>query len=114
MDHSHVQELVAAGVITTEEAAVHPERHVITRAVGGRSGFEPDYWLVPMVPGERLLICTDGLLRDVEFDRVETIVGGEGSAEETVQSLLDLALAAGARDNVSIVVVDVNDAPVRV
>ncbi len=114
VDHSHVQELVTAGVITEQEAEQHPERHVITRAVGSKAGFQPDYWLVPMVPGERLLICTDGLLRDVEFDRIEAIVAGETSAEETVQQLLDIALAAGARDNVSVVVVDVNDAPVRV
>lgn len=107
VDHSHVQELVTAGVITPEQAERHPERHVITRAVGSPAGFRPDYWLVPIVPGERLLICTDGLLRDVEFDRVERIAVGEASAAQAVQELLDLALLAGARDNVSIVVVDV-------
>lgn len=111
VDHSHVQELIEAGVITAEEAERHPDRHVITRAVGANDQFRPDYWLVPMVNGDRLLLCSDGLLRDTELAEVAAIACAENEAEEAVRQLLELALGAGARDNVSIIVVDVHSQP---
>lgn len=107
VDHSHVQELIDAGVITPEQAARHPERNVITRAVGAEQPFEADYWLVPMIGGERLLICSDGLLREADFAEVARIACARNPPDEAVSSLLDLALSASARDNVSIIVVDV-------
>lgn len=110
VDHSHVQELMDAGIITPEQAARHPERHVITRAVGSEDGFVPDFWLVPMVAGDRLLLCSDGLLRETRLADVAGIVGARGTPAEAVRQLLDLALAAGARDNVSVIVVDVHGA----
>lgn len=107
VDHSHVQELVDAGVITPEQAARHPERNVITRAVGSAEGYKPDFWLVPMVTGDRLLLCSDGLLKETEADDIGRILRTVTAPAEAVDTLLDLALGAGARDNVSIVIVDV-------
>lgn len=107
VDHSHVQELLDAGVITPEQASCHPERNVITRAVGSKDGYQPDFWLVPMVSGDRLLLCSDGLLKETETAEVTRILRTVTSPAAAVDALLDLALHAGARDNVSIVVVDV-------
>ncbi len=61
VDHSVVQELVDAGTITTEDAATHPERHVITRALGGPDVADADYFLLPLASVERLLLCSDGI-----------------------------------------------------
>lgn len=107
VDHSHVQDLLDAGVITPDQAAHHPERNVITRAVGSIDGFQPDYWMVPMIAGDRLLLCSDGLLRETDPEQVFRIVSGPNDPRTAVGDLLALALAAGARDNVSIIVVDV-------
>jgi serine/threonine protein phosphatase PrpC len=107
VDHSHVQELLDAGVITAEQASRHPERNVITRAVGSRDGFQPDFWLVPMVSGDRLLLCSDGLLKEADLTEITRVLSTAGPAADTVNTLLELALQAGARDNVSIIVVDV-------
>ncbi|NNG20680.1 serine/threonine-protein phosphatase [Naumannella sp. ID2617S] len=113
VDHSHVQELVEAGVITEAQAEQHPDRNVITRAVGAGERFRPDFWLVPMVNGDRLLLCSDGLLRESELSAVAEIARSEEDPERAVRRLLDLALGAGARDNVSIIVVDVHSQPAQ-
>lgn len=107
VDHSHVQELVDAGVITADEAATHPDRNLVTRAVGADETVEPDFWMIPMVPGERLLLCSDGLLADLPYAAVRDRVQQQSSAADTAQDLIDMALAAGATDNVSVIVVDV-------
>lgn len=109
VDHSHVQELIDAGVITSDEAQRHPERNLVTRAVGAEDAFEPDYWVLPMVPGERLLICSDGLLGDCAMDDVAALVRRPAPAAEVADELVALALRCRARDNVSAVVVDVLD-----
>lgn len=107
VDHSHVQELVEAGVITAEESLTHPERNLVTRAIGADARFEPDFWLLPMVVGERLMICSDGLLRESPYDRVQELVTGSGSAAQVAEELLQLSLAWRASDNVSVIIVDV-------
>lgn len=107
VDHSHVQELVDAGVITAVEAATHPERNLVTRAVGAEETAEPDFWMIPMVPGDRWLICSDGLLADLPYEAVRDRVRRRTPAAETARDLLAMALQAGAGDNVSVIVVDV-------
>lgn len=107
VDHSHVQELVDAGLITAERALTHPERHVVTRAVGSDDGCVPDFWVLPMVPGDRLVICSDGLFGDTAPDELEAISATAGPPTAVADLLLAAALRDGARDNVSVVVVDV-------
>ena len=107
VDHSVVQELVDQGRISREEAAVHPERHVITRALGSRSGIVPDFFRVPLSAAPRLLLCTDGIsgmVGDVEIARVVGTTTDPGAA---ARGLVQAALAAGGRDNATAVVVDV-------
>ncbi|MCU1544405.1 MAG: serine/threonine-protein phosphatase [Microbacteriaceae bacterium] len=111
VDHSLVEQLVQAGVITRAQAHNHPEGNVITRAVGFRSQPTPDFWLLPLKPGLRLLICSDGLTGELEDERIRLNLSAGLSAQETASALVDAALAAGGRDNVSVIVVDVVAAP---
>lgn len=111
VDHSVVQELVDAGVLTAQEAEQHPESNVITRAVGFSETPRPDLWMVPVRAGMRLLICSDGLTKELGDDRLRLHLAAGMPASETASALIDAALAAGGRDNVSVVLVDVVSAP---
>lgn len=106
-DHSVVQELVDAGLIHADDAESHPESNVITRAVGFRDDPRPDVWLLPIEPGMRLLLCSDGLTKELDDARIERLLVEGGTAAETADALMDAALAAGGRDNVTVVVLDV-------
>lgn len=106
-DHSVVQELVDAGVIDASQAEDHPESNVITRAVGFRESPQPDLWMLPMRPGMRLLLCSDGLTKEVDDRRIRRYLAEGATAAETADVLMDAALAAGGRDNVTVVVIDV-------
>ena len=112
-DHTHVQAMLALGLLTPELAARHPDRHVLSQAVGSPDQFDPDYWLLPIVAGDRLLLCSDCLLGETDLEEIERIVVGQNTPEDAVVELLSLALAAGARDNVSAVIVDVDGADWR-
>jgi protein phosphatase len=113
VDHSVVQELVDAGLLSSHEAENHPESNVITRAVGFREEPRPDLWLLPLKPGMRLLICSDGLTKELAADRLRLHLAAGMTPGETAAALVDAALAAGGRDNVSVVIIDVTDAPVN-
>jgi protein phosphatase len=107
VDHSVVQELIDMGRIEVADAASHPERHVLTRALGTSGEPEPDYWLLPAGPHDRLLICTDGLTRELGDDALARVLAGTADPQDAAADLVRLALEHGARDNVSAVVVDV-------
>ncbi len=107
VDHSVVQELVDAGMIREEEAESHPDSNVITRAVGFNAEPMPDYWTLPLRAGLRLLLCSDGLTKEVNRERIRLHLAAGLSPNETALALVDAALAAGGRDNVTVVVVDV-------
>lgn len=111
VDHSVVQELLDAGDLSPDEAAVHPERHVITRAVGGGLPPEPDYWLIPAGTTDRLLICSDGLTSEVPHAVLRSILLERDDPQSAAQELVRAALVAGGKDNVTAVVVDVARAP---
>nr|WP_297422846.1 protein phosphatase 2C domain-containing protein [uncultured Actinotalea sp.] len=111
VDHSVVQELLDAGDLSPSEAAVHPERHVITRAVGGGLVPEPDYWLIPAGTTDRLLICSDGLTSEVPDAALRSILLERDDPQTAAQDLVRAALAAGGKDNVTAVVVDVARVP---
>lgn len=107
IDHSVVQEMVAAGLITREQADVHPDSNVITRAVGFHDRPVPDYSLVPVVPGQRMLICSDGLTKELTDHGIRHYLATTDSAERAVSELVAASLANGGRDNVTVLVVDV-------
>lgn len=111
VDHSVVQELVDAGMISAGEAERHPDSNIITRAVGFNADPVTDYWLIPLRKGMRLLLCSDGLTKEVEFGRLEEHLAAGHAPNQTASLLVDAALAAGGRDNVTVIVIDVVDAP---
>ncbi len=110
-DHSIVQEMVDAGQLTAEQAEHHPESNVITRAVG--FSLEPDVDLtqLPLEAGMRLLLCSDGLTKEVPLERLRLHLAARLSARETANALVDAALAQGGRDNITVIVIDVVRAP---
>ncbi|HEU0256729.1 MAG TPA: protein phosphatase 2C domain-containing protein [Microbacteriaceae bacterium] len=111
IDHSVVQELVDAGEITADEADGHPQSNIITRAVGFNELPVPDYRLVPLDPGSRLLLCSDGLTKEVGEKKIAAVLAHGRPASATAGDLVELALGGGGRDNVTVVVVDVAPFP---
>ncbi|KQQ10665.1 PP2C family protein-serine/threonine phosphatase [Rathayibacter sp. Leaf296] len=109
VDHSVVQELVDAGLISRDEADVHPHSNVITRAVGFHEAPVPDYRLVPVIAPSRLLLCSDGLTKELTDAGLEHLLSSTTSAQDAVDALVDAALENGGRDNVTAIVVDVLD-----
>jgi len=110
-DHSLVQELVDSGLISKAQAYQHPEGNIITRAIGFEDSPVPDYTMVPVRTGLRLLICSDGLTGELRDDRLRLHFAAGLSPTETASSLVDAALAAGGRDNVTVIIVDVVEGP---
>jgi protein phosphatase len=106
-DHSLVQEMVDSGTISKAQALKHPDGNIITRAVGFHSQPTPDYWMVPLKPGLRLLLCSDGLTGELDDKRIRLHLAAGLSTKETASSLVDAALASGGRDNVTVIVIDV-------
>lgn len=110
-DHSVVQELVDAGLLAAEDAEHHPESNVVTRALGFRDDPRPDVVMLAVRPGLRLLICSDGLTKELGDEALRMHLVARFAPGETVSALVEAALAAGGRDNVTVAVVDVVDAP---
>ena len=105
VDHSEVRELVDAGLITEAEAARHPLRNVVTRSLGSDSMPAVDLWVFPPHVGERFLICSDGLNGELGDDQIATLLGDHEDPHDAAVALVDAAVAAGGRDNVTVVVV---------
>ena len=108
-DHSYVEELVVAGEITPEEARIHPNRSIITRALGSDPNMKADHFMVDVSHGDRVLLCSDGLSSMVTDDVIEEAMVCSPAPQTCADSLVDLALKAGGHDNVTCVVVDVKD-----
>ncbi|MFJ6533811.1 PP2C family protein-serine/threonine phosphatase [Microbacterium sp. NPDC091662] len=106
IDHSLGQELVDAGELRAEDLASFSQRNVITRAIGAPDS-TADSWLLPVVDGERLLLCSDGLSGEVSDEAIRATLTMNGRPETAATALVRRALQAGGRDNVSVVVIDV-------
>ena len=105
IDHSLVEELVRMGQITPEQARNHPRKNIITRALGTERVVEGDLFVHPVQPGERLLLCSDGLsneLTDPELLELAAV----GEVEEACKRLIDAVLVKGAHDNVTAVLIE--------
>lgn len=108
VDHSVVQQLVDAGQITREEADYHPHSNVITRAVGLAEEPIPDYFFMDVRPGTRLLLCSDGLTKELTDQGILHFLSQAGTAQDAVDDLLKAALGNSGRDNITLVVIDVH------
>jgi serine/threonine protein phosphatase PrpC len=108
VDHSVVQHLMDTGAITAEEAEVHPHANVITRAVGFNEEPSPDYTSLALVPGQRILICSDGLTKEITELGIGHFLARAETVEDAATTLVAQALANSGRDNVTVVVVEVH------
>ncbi|MDO8847039.1 MAG: Stp1/IreP family PP2C-type Ser/Thr phosphatase [Coriobacteriia bacterium] len=106
-DHSMVADLVRSGQLTAEESRHHPNRSVITRALGSDPNMLADSYDVQAAEGDRLLLATDGLTSMVTDDDIARVLASEPTPKDAVDALVDRALAAGGHDNVTAVVVDI-------
>lgn len=107
-DHSLVAQLVEQGVITEEEAAVHPRRNVILSSLGPTRDPQIDVFDVEAAEGDVLLLCSDGLTRHVQDAEIARIVG-ESAPEEASRTLIDLANARGGSDNISVALLHIGE-----
>ncbi len=105
-DHSLVEEMVRAGTISQEEARNHPDKNIITRAVGASETVEADYFTVELKEGDLVLMCTDGLTNMLEDEEIRMILGGARDIVEKAQALVDAANANGGKDNISVVLIE--------
>ena len=106
IDHSEVEELLEAGLIDAAQARDHPARHLITRAIGVLPTPPADLWLLPQTPGERFLLCSDGLNSELEDEQIGDVLAAHDDPGEAASALVAAVLATEARDNVTVVVVD--------
>ena len=107
VDHSYVQELVATGHITMEEARTHPRRNIVTRALGIEPNVRADMWTMAIVRGDRFVLCSDGLVDEVPDSEITQLVANVEDPQALSEQLVALANSHGGRDNVTVVVVDV-------
>jgi len=108
-DHSYVQELVDEGVISLEEARVHPRRNIVTRALGIDGDVEASTSTLPITVGARYVLCSDGLVDEVTDTEIAAILTRHSQAQAAAEALVAAANAAGGRDNITVIVVDVSD-----
>jgi PPM family protein phosphatase len=113
-DHSLVAELVRSGDLTRDQAAEHPQKNLITRALGADEEVDVDTAILPIEAGDRILLCSDGLSDMVsEAGISEILAGSSDDPERAARGLLSAALDAGGNDNITVVVVDVMEQPAR-
>ena len=105
MDHSLVEELIREGQLDRKKGRNHPEKNIITRAMGSREEAMPDFFEVPLQPGDRILLCSDGLSNMVENDEIRDIVREYEDPASAVDALIERANYYGGNDNISAVVI---------
>ncbi|RFA19417.1 PP2C family protein-serine/threonine phosphatase [Subtercola boreus] len=106
VDHSVIQELLEAGELDARLASQHPQRNVITRALGAGDPADPDFWLLPAELGDRILVCSDGLTNELGDDRIRSILTDEPDPNAAAVRLLRESLLHGGRDNLTVLVID--------
>ena len=106
-DHSLAEEMVRSGELTTAEAAVHPHRHILTRALGVSPDVAVDLWRIQPVRGDRFLLCSDGLTNELELSQISEVLGSVGDPHRAAELLVQAARTHGGSDNITVVVVDV-------
>ena len=105
-DHSLMANMIEAGQITPEEARFHPNRSVITRALGNELDTIPDLYEINVEAGDRLLVCSDGLTAMVEDDEIAALLAKHADPQKCAIALVNAAIAAGGSDNVTVIVAD--------
>ena len=106
-DHSVAEELVARGELSEAEAAVHPHRHILTRALGVSPDIDVDVWEVVPEGGDRYLLCSDGLTNEVPAEQITGVLSQTRDPQKAAEALVKMANEAGGSDNITVVVLDV-------
>lgn len=106
VDHSYVQELVSEGVISANDARTHPRRNIVTRALGIDSKVIADSWTLPIVSGDRYLLCSDGLVDEISNEEILAILIQNADPQRAAECLIAAANDRGGRDNVTVIVAD--------
>lgn len=110
-DHSLVADLIEQGRLTEEEARFHPQRSVITRALGSDANMKPDIYPLKIEKGDRILLCSDGLSSMISDSEIEELLSTYPVPADACDALIDGALRSGGMDNVTVIVIDPLDAP---
>ena len=105
-DHSLVEEMVRAGQLAREDARTHPEKNVITRAVGIRNNLRVDFFDVALNPGDKILLCSDGLTNMVTDEEILEKVSQLEEPDKAVRELVDTANRNGGSDNISVILIE--------
>ncbi len=105
-DHSLVEEMVIAGKLDKEEARVHPDKNIITRAIGAASDIKIDFFDMHLREGDRILMCTDGLSNMVEDQDIRMIVERESDVAGIACALIRAANENGGRDNIGVIIIE--------
>jgi len=106
-DHSLVEEMVRSGELSAAQAAHHPKRHIITRVIGVEPTVDVDAWLLRPVTGDRILLCSDGLVDEVSDEDIASVLAEVEDPGQAARDLVTLAREHGGRDNITVIVVDV-------
>lgn len=105
-DHSYVQEMVRRGEISPEVARIHPDRNIITRAVGGWNDIEVDFFEVELEEGDQILMCSDGLTDMLEDEEIFEIINEKQEKEEVLDALIEAANEYGGNDNITVILTE--------
>lgn len=104
-DHSLVEEMVRLGGLSREDARLHPDKNIITRAIGVREDIEVDFFTVELKAGDCILMCSDGLTNMIEDEEIRTIMNSQRDLVEAAQELIYTANMNGGKDNIAVVLV---------
>jgi protein phosphatase len=107
-DHTVVQNLVASGTITADQARVHPKRHILTRALGIDSSIKADISQINLKAQDKILLCTDGLTNYVTPEEIHHLVSNMAEVKQAVHNLTEMALERGGADNITVILVAVD------
>ena len=105
-DHSLVEEMVRMGGLDRADARNHPDKNIITRAVGAEDHVEPDFFTVELREGDTVLMCSDGLTNMLEDEEIRMIISGARDLVEKAECLVEAANANGGRDNISVILIE--------
>jgi len=105
-DHSLVEEMIALGELERKHARTHEQKNIITRAIGGSGVVMADFFTIDIKPGDRIIMCSDGLTNMIEDDEIAQIVKNNISVEDAAVALLKTANSNGGKDNISIIIIE--------
>ncbi|HBE09185.1 MAG TPA: Stp1/IreP family PP2C-type Ser/Thr phosphatase [Lachnospiraceae bacterium] len=109
MDHSLVEELIRNGQLDRNKGRNHPEKNIITRAMGSRDEVMPDFFQVTLEDNDKVMLCSDGLTNMVEDDEIRDIIGEDDDPRRMVDSLISRANYYGGNDNISVIVISASE-----